>query len=305
MRTTTLTWQQAWWLCAVLGAVVLLARLLMPRFVPAPPRRLRFVLPATTEIAVLAGLDGLWIRAGGPTAADPNGGFDRARWLVRIERDLYIPREQDLVNALAPHELLSRAANLYYASMHFTVMLILLAWLFLRHRDKYKDIRTWMVMFTGLALIVQLVPVAPPRLMPELGFVDLAKLYGQSVYGGIGNFQPAQFGAMPSVHVGWAILTGYAVWRISPSRWRWIAPAHAVLMCLVVVATANHWWADGIVSAMLLLIARAIQLAVRAVFRRTRARRSESRDGAAGSGPSDQPDQLTAPGSPGALEPAR
>ena len=57
----------------------------------------------------------------------------------------------------------------------------LLIWLFWRHRDRYRDIRTWMVLFTALALVVQLVPVAPPRLMPQLGFVDVARLYGQSV----------------------------------------------------------------------------------------------------------------------------
>jgi hypothetical protein len=275
MRTTTLTWQQAWWLCGILAVTVLVVRLAASQRGLRLGRRARFAVAAGTEIALLAGLDGLWILAGRPTAADPRGAFDRARTLVRIQHDLYLPHEQDLVNALAPHRLLAQFANLYYASMHFTVMGILLVWLFWRHRERYADIRTWMVLFTACALCVQLIPVAPPRLMPELGFVDVAKLYGQSVYGGVGNFQPAQFGAMPSVHVGWALLTAYAVCTISTSRWRWIALAHTTLMCLVVVATANHWWGDGIVAAGLLLIARAIQLSVRTLLRRLRAGRAD------------------------------
>ena len=270
MRTTTLSWQQAWWLCAVLTAAVVAARVMLGG--RAPGRRGGFLLAAGTEVALLAGLDGLWILAGRPTAADPRGGFDRARALMDLQHRLYLPHEQDLVNALAPHRLLAQFANVYYASMHFTVMGILLVWLFWRHRDRYADIRTWMVLFTACALVVQLVPLAPPRLMPELGFVDVARLYGQSVYGGIGNWQPAQFGAMPSVHVGWALLTAWAVCRISRSRWRWIAAAHAVLMCLVVVATANHWWGDGIVAALLLVLARGLQLSVRALILRARLR---------------------------------
>jgi hypothetical protein len=270
VRTTTLTWQQAWWLCGILAVTLLVARLAIAQ--RPVGGRARFALAAGTEISLLAGLDGLWILAGRPTAADPRGGFDRARALVRIQRDFHLPPEQDLVNALAPHKLLSQFANLYYASMHFTVMGILLVWLFWRHRDRYADIRTWMVLFTACALCVQLIPVAPPRLMPDLGFVDVAKLYGQSVYGGVGNFQPAQFGAMPSVHVGWVLLIAWAVCTISTSRWRWLVAAHAVLMCWVVVATANHWWGDGIVAAALVLLARGIQLSVRALLRRIRDR---------------------------------
>lgn len=289
MRTTTLTWQQAWWLCGLLAVALLAARIAIG--VRPVGGRARFVLAAGTEISLLAGLDGLWILAGRPTAADPRGGFDRARALVRIQHDFFLPHEQNLVSALAPHKLLAQFANLYYASMHFTVMGILLVWLFWRHRDRYRDIRTWMVLFTACALCVQLIPVAPPRLMPELGFVDIAKLYGQSVYGGVGNFQPAQFSAMPSVHVGWALLTAWAVVAISTSRWRWIAPAHATLMCLVVVATANHWWGDGIVSGALLLIARGIQLSVRALLRRIGDRSGALRlPGADASGGPDGPD---------------
>ena len=56
---------------------------------------------------------------------------------------------------------------------------------------------------------------------------------------------PDQLSAMPSVHVIWAVIVGYTVWRVSPSRWRWIGPAHTVMTILVVVVTANHYLATA------------------------------------------------------------
>ena len=116
-----------------------------------------------------------------------------------------------------------------------------LVWLFVRHRDRYPSVRTTLAWTTLVCLLIQLVPVAPPRLLPS--FVDTATTYGQSVYS-LG-LAPDQLSAMPSVHVAWAVLVGWAVVRISTSPWRWWVLAHPVLTVFVVVATANHFWLDG------------------------------------------------------------
>src|ERR1700748_2978520 len=97
---------------------------------------------------------------------------------------------------------------------------------------------------TFFCLVIQLLPVAPPRMLP--GFVDTAMLYNQSVYAG--GLAADQLSAMPSVHVAWAVLVGWGVVHVSTSRWRWAAVVHPVLTILIVVATANHYWADGIVA---------------------------------------------------------
>ncbi len=133
--------------------------------------------------------------------------------------------------------------------MHFAALGVLLLWLFARHRRRYPEVRTVLVLLTAGSLLIQLVPVAPPRLLP--GYVDTATRYGQSVYG-VAGLSVDQLGAMPSVHVGWALLVGWAVVRVSPSRYRWWVLAHPVLTVFVVVATANHFWLDGIVAAALL-----------------------------------------------------
>lgn len=117
-----------------------------------------------------------------------------------------------------------------------------------------------MVALTAGALAVHiLVPLAPPRMLTDRGFVDLAARYGQSVYGaadsgGLSN----QFAAMPSLHVGWALLLGVAVVAATRTPWRWLALAHPALTTLVVVGTANHYWLDVIVAAVLLALSAVL-----------------------------------------------
>ena len=38
------------------------------------------------------------------------------------------------------------------------------------------------------------------------------------------------------------------------SRWRWLAADYPVATTLAVVVTANHYWLDGIVAGLLLVL---------------------------------------------------
>jgi PAP2 superfamily len=60
---------------------------------------------------------------------------------------------------------------------------------------------------------------------------------------------------MPSVHVAWALLVGFGAVMVSSSRARWLVLAHPIVTILVVVATGNHFWLDGVVAAVLLGVA--------------------------------------------------
>jgi hypothetical protein len=146
-----------------------------------------------------------------------------------------------------PH--LSEVADLYYAYAHLNGTALFIVWLWWRHRDAYPRARFVIITSTLACLLVQSVPVAPPRLLPDLGFVDTALQNGHSVYGPFGSGMANQLAAMPSVHVGWAVIVGWYVFWAAPRPWRWIGPLHTVTTVLVVVATANHWWLDGLVAA--------------------------------------------------------
>src|SRR6185503_11172970 len=131
--------------------------------------------------AVVAALYALWQRAAAASVDQGAGAFGRARWIVRFEHG-WLPSERSAQRLLGHSELLTRAANWYYASMHFAALGLLLLWLFARHRDRYPAVRNVLVLLTASSLLIQLVPVAPPRLLPGLGFVDTAARYGESVY---------------------------------------------------------------------------------------------------------------------------
>ncbi len=258
MQNLALSWEHSAQLALVLagGAVVLQL---------AAHRRVRAFAPLAVEAAVIAGLYALWQRAGELSVLGTSGAFDRARWIQRVERDLHLPSEHDVQGLVLGHPLLVQAANLYYAAMHFTGLFVFLVWLFVRRRAEYARVRTTLVLTTFACLLIQLLPVAPPRLLD--GYTDTADRYGQSVYGF--GLAPDQLSAMPSVHVAWAVLVGWYTWRLVRSRWRWLGVVHAVATVFVVVCTANHWWLDGIVAAAVLVtcawLARALFAAWSAV----------------------------------------
>jgi hypothetical protein len=245
-----LTWQQAAVLTAAIAVVAAALTL-------TPNARLRPVAPVAREATIIAGLYSLWQLAGTLSVLGTGGAFSRANWLERTERAWHLPAELRVQHLITGSSTLTQAANLYYATMHFTGLFLFLIWLFVRHRDQYRRIRRVLALTTLVCLLIQLIPVAPPRLLP--GYIDTAEKYGQSVYG-LG-FGADELSAMPSVHVAWAVLIGWAVWRLGSGPLRWLGPLHAGLTLFVVVATANHFWADGLVAVVVLVACMGLERA--------------------------------------------
>ena len=226
-------------------------------------RRLAAAGGFVRESALVVGLFALWQLAGSISVLGPDDALNRARWLWHAERALQLPSEAALQRLILPHPLITQAFDLYYDILHFPVLIMCLIWLFVWHRERYGQFRITLVAFTGLCLLIQLIPVAPPRMLTGIGMLDTAALYGQSVYSSRGGFEADQLSAMPSVHVGWAILVAMAVIGILRSRWRWLATLYPVMTMLAVVVTANHFWLDGIAAAAVLAIVLAAQAVVR------------------------------------------
>jgi hypothetical protein len=222
----------------------------------------------TQESALVLALFALWQYAGSFALMGPDGALGRSRWIWHAERLMHLPSETWVQRLFLPHPLLVQFFDLYYDSLHFPVLLTCLLWLFVRHRDAYRRLRTTLVVFTGACLAIQLIPVAPPRMLPGTGLVDTAVLYHQSVYGTVAGFNADELSAMPSVHVGWAVLVAVAVITAAGSRWRWLALLYPAATTLAVVVTANHFWLDGIVAAAVLGLALAGQAAGRAALAR-------------------------------------
>jgi hypothetical protein len=243
----------AWftWKVAAVAAVCLygFAVLVRPR-----ARRWTVVADYAREAAVILGLYAIWQLALDLLVTSVTGAVPHATWVWHVERALHLPSEVGVQRAALDHPLLIQSLNIFYSVVHFPALIVFLIWLFARHRDRYPDARTTLVVLTAACAFIQAIPVAPPRMLGHLGFVDAASLYGQSPYGAGGIHDPGQLIAMPSVHVAWAVMVAVIVVQVSRSRWRWLVLAYPVLTVISVVATGNHWWLDGLVAVALLAV---------------------------------------------------
>jgi hypothetical protein len=245
--------------------------------------------PFLREAGVVVGLYALWQLAGNLATGGYQAAIAHGRWIWDTERTLRLPSEVDVQRLLLPHPLLCEIANLYYATMHFGILIATLIWLFARHRDGYPGVRNAMAASTAICLLVSFIPVAPPRLLPGAGIVDLAARYGESVYAAVGSAAGAdQLSAMPSVHVAWSVIVAWAVITRTRSRWRWLILLHPLITVFVVVATGNHFWADGIVAVTIDAAVISLENLLARRLRAARVSRQASEPAASPAAPSRQ-----------------
>jgi len=71
------------------------------------------------------------------------------------------------------------------------------------------------------------------------------------------------YAAMPSLHTGWAVLSGFAIVIASRQWWlKAIGIALPTLMALSVVLTGNHYFLDAVVGSAVVALALALGWAV-------------------------------------------
>jgi hypothetical protein len=178
-------------------------------------------------------------------------------------------RLQDLVlNDTA----LVRFLNGYYLIAHVVVTAAAFVWLYVRHASTYRRFRNVMIVITLTGMAGHLlVPLAPPRMFPHLGFVDTAKTFGPASYGAGSPYKgfANQFAAMPSLHFGWALVIAWAVLLATRSRWRYLVILHPVVTLAAIVLTANHYWLDAVAATVLFAFALGVD---RVIERRRRHR---------------------------------
>jgi hypothetical protein len=243
------TWSQALIAASFAGIVALSLR-------RSRPTRVGDIAgPAALEFAFVATLYAIWRMAKNLPLAQADGAIERARDIVRVQEFFNLPSELTLQRFTLDHEWLAQFSAAFYAVAHVPGIVIFLVWLYARHRDVYPHWRNALAIVTAFCLFIRFIKVAPPRYLPDLGYVDVSEIYNMSVYGEAGTGVSSQFAAMPSLHVAWAAVVAFGALSASTSRWRWIGMAHLVITMYVVSATGHHWWLDGIVALVLLWIA--------------------------------------------------
>jgi hypothetical protein len=256
------TWSEAA-IAAVLSVLLWFVLRRWPR-----NRTATYVAGASAEFALIATLYAIWRLARMLPLATDSGALVRAHDIVRWEGFLHLPTELSLQHFVMHRDALAQFSVWYYATVHVPALIAFLVWMFVRHRDAYPHWRNGLALVTLGCLVIRFVRVAPPRFLPDLGYVDLAHNLGASVYGvDVTTGVSDQFAAMPSIHVAWAAVVSLGIVAASTSRWRWVFLLHLVATILVVSATGNHWWLDGIVAIALLWGGLALDSAVRRRWR--------------------------------------
>jgi len=179
--------------------------------------------------------------------------FEHARDLISIERSLGIFVEP-AINAWSENSsAITALASWIYINAQFSVTVFSLVYIYLRFNRNFYFVRNMFMVAMGIALLgYALFPTAPPRLMPEWGFIDSV-----SVYTGVSHdsvavtalFNP--YAAVPSMHIAFSLMIGIplsllATWR--PVKIFWAL--YPLLVFFVIVATANHFIADAFLGAL-------------------------------------------------------
>jgi hypothetical protein len=182
----------------------------------------------------------------------------RSTKIIHLEQALHIFVERQWQEPVLKNDLLMRIANGIYIWGHFPVILVAAIWLYWKNRERYGLYRTGLVLsaFVGLWGYA-FFPAAPPRLMPsEWGFVDTIAIVAKERYEVKPDLFLNHYAAVPSLHFGWAMLAGIAIWENSRNV---LLRAFAVLMPTAmfwaIVVTANHFIFDMLVGAAIVLVA--------------------------------------------------
>ena len=200
------------------------------------------------ESTLAVSLFAIWKLGDVASGTNTRGAVDRGRYIWNIERQLGLPSEAAAQRLVLPLGTLVHVLDGYYAVAHLGGMAALAGWLYSRHRASYARWRNAVVATTLVCFALQLVSVAPPRLVPGVGIIDTARRDGESVYGSA-HFAN-QVSSMPSVHMAWAILIASAVCTVGRGHRRWLSVLHPILTLGAIVLTGNHYWLDAVAAGV-------------------------------------------------------
>jgi hypothetical protein len=215
----------------------------------------RFGPELLKELTLVVGLYLVYRLGRTITRDDLAAATDHARQVLALERFLGIANERGLQAASLDHVWLIKGLNRYYVTVHFPLTVAFLIIAYVRDGACYRHLRTVFGITTALALVLHVAyPLAPPRFLP--GYVDTVAVWGPRVYESAAvQSQANQLAAMPSLHFGWALLVAYGVILLVHHPVRWLALAHPVVTLLAITITANHYWLDAVVAALLVALA--------------------------------------------------
>jgi membrane-associated phospholipid phosphatase len=187
--------------------------------------------------------------------------FDNARAVIDFEHRVTGLWELSLQSWTESYHLLGVLTSWTYWLSQFAVVGLSLLWVYFRRYDHFIKFRNLLMLANVFGLVgYVLLPTAPPRMFPELGFVDTLASVGTANHGSaLVELASNPYAAMPSLHAADSLIVGVtlaflvkplwlkALWLVWPA-WVWFT----------VMATGNHFWLDIVAGIAVVAVAAAV-----------------------------------------------
>jgi hypothetical protein len=229
--------------------VVARARLLQARVLP------RGWLDVLRQVALFGAAYLAYRLVRGLVEGDANAAFAHARDVISLELSLHVFVEPSIQAWASGSRTLMDFLSWLYVNAQTTVTVSALVYLYLRHNRSFYFVRNMFAIAMFVALIGYTVfPTAPPRFMPEWGFIDsVASVTGVHVSHASASLNALvnPYAAVPSMHVCFALMIGWPLALLARHRVvKVIWFLYPFLMAFVIIATANHFIFDAILGAL-------------------------------------------------------
>ncbi|HET8893971.1 MAG TPA: phosphatase PAP2 family protein [Gaiellaceae bacterium] len=225
------------------------------------------------EAAAALTLYGVYELVRGLVVADTAQADAHAHRLVALERSLHLFVESNLQRAVQTLPGLTSLLGVAYLTLHLAVTVGVLLWLHRRRPEGFPFVRTALPVASGLALVGFLVyPTAPPRLA-GVGIADTVSTRHVELNQGLVSALYNPYAAVPSMHIGYALLVAVALLRNGRRLLvRAIGALYPPFVVLVIVATGNHFFVDAgsgaLVAGLAVALAAFLTPQAAAVLRR-------------------------------------
>jgi membrane-associated phospholipid phosphatase len=193
---------------------------------------------------------------------DPARAFANGWRVVEWEQDkTHHVLELTFQNFANSSHLLELAVSWTYWNSEFTVVGLALLWVYLWRHAHFARFRNTILLANVLGLVgYVLLPTAPPRMFPSLGFVDTLAAFGGVNHGsGLIELASNPYAAMPSLHAADALILGVTLAYVCRSWWaKTVWALWPAWVWFSVMATANHFWLDVVAGAALAAVTLAV-----------------------------------------------
>lgn len=178
-------------------------------------------------------------------------------FFMNLEKALGIWWEPWIQGRVSSFEPLMTALVWVYQYGHLPLIIGTMFWLFSQRRDWWRLYRDWFLAMNFIAVLVfALLPTAPPRMIFTSGVADINFLHGVREQILENGLLANPFAAMPSLHFGYALFIGIALYALARGRWtRYLGFVYAVAVLVAIVATGNHFIVDAVAGALVVLAA--------------------------------------------------